>query len=866
MKPINRREFLKMGGLSIASLLSIGAFSSCRRSPTTQNPPGISTGSGITAAPSTTLVETSTAPTTFAPPPSIDWSQISIPSSGPAGRGVLTPGKANLQNAVFSIDGRSIFGIGSNSRTFLGTSADGGRTWEALPAFEELGLCEAFFMKMAGEELFIGSSTYGLFRSSDGGKTITRMPAIVADPGVWQFDATVDGARKPLIIAGIGNGLWKLAYPYERWEDLRVCNRPSGGSGYFVWQMAFSPHYLEDGQIVALIGDGQHLWVSFKYGDEDWGKRTSDAPIPGPGTFCDLNFTFTRFAFPDDYNARAPVVYIGAGLNTEIICRTPELAGLYRIDGKPVGGGPSAATNLNVGGKGAGIPISSLAVRGPAGSAYILAGGASQVYHSTDGGQSWLPAKKPPTGSGPLWLAFDPVDGQNRLSYAITSWGGSNMVPRGVLVPVEEGAFSYSADGGITWNQISRIDTTIDEVIGRAVSPAFQDDKTLFMLTCSHHLLTPSINADEMITVTRKPDQPGVSATVYITPHQGNPPMEQMRITSGDPAITRLDFDTGTGADFVLNDAHPSATIRVLPQTEARIKELAKGMAGWLPQYADPWYCEQWLALIGKPRQVCMFLLDGAVTVSRGEAPKLRITIDGNPDDWQGIEPLISDAKDSPLMESDFKALYVSNDDLFLYLMLEFYGPVSAVHCEIMADFDLDGTADHIMYLWSPLEMNPPQIHIKPLANAKSEDVIVDIAAFNSVIETRLSLSALGIKKFVISDIQVRGLNGKEYTPILDGWQGSAEIEVKELPLPPPGESVPFPSSESVWKTTDSGATWERILTSGLIMAGRADNKVGALVSVSLSPAYPTDHTVSAHESGGKVWVSHDSGATFALQ
>jgi hypothetical protein len=129
-----------------------------------------------------------------------------------------------------------------------------------------------------------------------------------------------------------------------------------------------------------------------------------------------------------------------------------------------------------------------------------------------------------------------------------------------------------------------------------------------------------------------------------------------------------------------------------------------------------------------------------------------------------------------------------------------------------------------------------------------------------------LSLSALGIKKFVISDIQVRGLNGKEYTPILDGWLGSAEIEVRELPLPPPGEPVPFPSSESVWKTTDSGATWERILTSGLIMAGRADNKVGALVSVSLSPAYPTDHTVSAHESGGKVWVSHDSGATFALQ
>jgi hypothetical protein len=87
-----------------------------------------------------------------------------------------------------------------------------------------------------------------------------------------------------------------------------------------------------------------------------------------------------------------------------------------------------------------------------------------EVYFSTDGGTSWKRSTKPPSGQSKTYI----VSAQGRI-YAATSG--------------TESAFSSTTDGGITWNQLSLIDTTISDIVDLAPSPGYSQDETLFMPT-----------------------------------------------------------------------------------------------------------------------------------------------------------------------------------------------------------------------------------------------------------------------------------------------------------------------------------------------------------------------------------------------
>jgi hypothetical protein len=58
-----------------------------------------------------------------------------------------------------------------------------------------------------------------------------------------------------------------------------------------------------------------------------------------------------------------------------------------------------------------------------------------------------------------------------------------DFVLRGMDVPVKEYGLSRSEDDGVTWNQISMVAIAIDDIISQAVSPTYNNDKAMFMIS-----------------------------------------------------------------------------------------------------------------------------------------------------------------------------------------------------------------------------------------------------------------------------------------------------------------------------------------------------------------------------------------------
>ncbi len=101
----------------------------------------------------------------------------------------------------------------------------------------------------------------------------------------------------------------------------------------------------------------------------------------------------------------------------------------------------------------------------------LLAGaaGSNRVHVSTDNGTNWTRSRKEPSGQSGTCVLMAPHFTRDGKAYAATSGTGS--------------AFSCTTDGGATWNQIGLIDTKISEIRDLAVSPNYDQDSTLFMLT-----------------------------------------------------------------------------------------------------------------------------------------------------------------------------------------------------------------------------------------------------------------------------------------------------------------------------------------------------------------------------------------------
>jgi len=380
----------------------------------------------------------------LADPDMVKWSKVNIPIQGKAGGWVLASG-SDVQHLTMASDG-TLYAYGKGLTYTLYQSIDGGYSWSYIGKVKDAIVDIA----IAPDNVVYYATSSQIFKSVDGTSKFAALPT----PGGAGSDnieiTSLDVARLSNNIIAVGtrdadNGQYGGIYllddtPPFTWVDTSLGN-------YDVYSVALSPNYPADRQLIAVVSDETHTFITTNFGG-GWGATIANAKINN------MVPVSASIAFPKDYDPGIIVRYfvaIDSGLNQ---------GDVYRVENSKV-------TDLNIGAAYSlsSVDVSGLAVSGYTAKANLIAGAAAsaEVYFSNDGGRNWTRSTKPPTGQSKTYVAM-----ASDRAYAATSGADS--------------AFSYTTDGGITWNQISLIDTTLSDIVDLAPSPNSQDD-TLFMLT-----------------------------------------------------------------------------------------------------------------------------------------------------------------------------------------------------------------------------------------------------------------------------------------------------------------------------------------------------------------------------------------------
>ncbi len=410
----------------------------------------------------------------LASPDEARWSPVNIPTEGKAGKWLLAGG-SDVQHLTMAIDG-SLYAYanpaGINHTLFK--SSDNGISWSENRVE---GAIVAIATAPDDARLVYYATAAAVYRSTDGAGSFLRLPPNPGGAGSNNITITsLDVARlEGNIVVAIGSqdsdnaqygGVYTLTEKeiLPAWVDTNIGN-------YDVATVAFSPNFALDRQMVAVVTDEKDTIVTARIADGRWGTALADASIKG------LLTRTATIAFPGDYE-------IGSGDYALFVAidSSNNTGDLYRVNGaRPPG--KATATDLNIGSAYnlSNVDVSSLAISGNTTAVNLIAGAAddTQVYFSQDNGRNWQRSRKKPTGQYRTAITMSPDFVRSHRAYAATSGN--------------ESAFSLTTDGGLTWNQLSLIDTRISQIIDLAVSPAYSEDATLFLLTFDADLIEHSL-------------------------------------------------------------------------------------------------------------------------------------------------------------------------------------------------------------------------------------------------------------------------------------------------------------------------------------------------------------------------------------
>jgi photosystem II stability/assembly factor-like uncharacterized protein len=389
----------------------------------------------------------------------VRWTKVDIPAEGEAGQWALAAG-SDIRYLTAGSDGTLYAYVAGKTYT-LYRSADGGYSWEHIGNVSD-AITDIAVSPQDSQNIYYATASE-VYRSTNGGQTFQVLPPVPGGAGADHIEITsIDVTRleSDIVVAGTRDadsaefgGVYILDESgiVPTWVD-------TGVGSYDISAVAFSPHYPDDGVIVAIGTDETDTYVSTKNGDDDWNAEIGYARLGIPAASAAI-------AFPAGYNLDEPVVFVAIVTGTGA-------GDVYKINGTAAPGF-STATDLNVGSAyGSGdIDIAGLAVYEDNGTTVLLAGAAdnAMTYTSADGGITWTRSLKAPTGTSVTSVLIAPDFAATGRMYAVTAGDGS--------------AFSLSRDMGSTWNQLSLIDATIDSIIDLAPSPSYSQDSTIFMIT-----------------------------------------------------------------------------------------------------------------------------------------------------------------------------------------------------------------------------------------------------------------------------------------------------------------------------------------------------------------------------------------------
>ncbi|MDD5287729.1 MAG: hypothetical protein PHY28_01275 [Dehalococcoidales bacterium] len=395
------------------------------------------------------------------------WVPVNIPTEGTAGKWVLANG-SDIRHLTMANDGTLYCYANPSGTTYtLFKSTDGGNSWTTTGKVTDVIIDIATLPQDAATIYYATASS--IYKSVDGGNSFISLPPNPGGAGSGNISITsIDAVRTDnanivaVSTADTDAAQFGGVYLLEENQIGGVWVNTGIGS-YDVSYAGFSPNYPGDRQLNAVASDETDTYITSKINTTGWGQMIGNALITGIVSLA------VNLAFPAGYSGMTDNAVFFAGIDTGV-----NNGDVYKIT-RALSPASSIVTDLNICSVDSvtGVDVASLAISGST----ILAGcaGNARVYLSNDSGINWMQCNKPPTGqTGTCVLIAPDFDAQHK-AYAVTCG--------------TESAFSFSRDGGVTWNQTSLIDTKINDISDIATPLT----TTAFMLTFNSNNLKHSL-------------------------------------------------------------------------------------------------------------------------------------------------------------------------------------------------------------------------------------------------------------------------------------------------------------------------------------------------------------------------------------